>query len=95
MLFSVSILFLFMYLRAILCTFQISVYFYYVPVGGKGGAGEGGWNLYCTGTVRILTFLGQMALAKVVAISGPKNSRFLGPSPLKWPLLWICPPQNH
>jgi hypothetical protein len=34
----------FMYLRAILCTFQISVYFYYVPVGGRGGeAGEGGW----------------------------------------------------
>ncbi len=31
-----------MYLRAILCTFQISVDFYYVPVGGIGGAGEGG-----------------------------------------------------
>jgi hypothetical protein len=35
-----------MYLRAILCTFQISVDFYYVPVGGRGGvrvgAGEGG-----------------------------------------------------
>ncbi len=32
----------FMYLRAILCTctFQISVDFYYVPVGGRGG-GEG------------------------------------------------------
>ncbi len=30
-----------MYLRAILCTFQISVDFYYVPVGGRGGAGEG------------------------------------------------------
>ncbi len=33
------------YLRAILCTFQISVDFYYVPVGGRGGgmgAGEGG-----------------------------------------------------
>jgi hypothetical protein len=36
---------MFMYLRAILCTFQISVDFYYVPVGGRGGgrggAGEG------------------------------------------------------
>ncbi len=36
---------IFMYLRAILCTFQISVDFYYVPVGrrggGRGGAGEG------------------------------------------------------
>ncbi len=34
----------FMYLRAILRTFQISVDFYYVPVGGRreGRAGEGG-----------------------------------------------------
>ncbi len=35
-----------MYLRALLCTFQISVDFYYGPVGerggGRGGAGEGG-----------------------------------------------------
>ncbi len=31
-----------MYLRAILCTFQISVDFYYVPVGGRGAGGEGG-----------------------------------------------------
>ncbi len=31
----------FMYLRAIFCTFQISVDFYFVPVGGRGGAGEG------------------------------------------------------
>ncbi len=35
-----------MYLQAILCTFQISVDFYYVPVGGRGGvrggADEGG-----------------------------------------------------
>ncbi len=30
-----------MYLRAIFCTFQISVDFYYIPVGGRGGAGEG------------------------------------------------------
>ncbi len=41
-----SVLFEFMYLRALLCTFQISVDFYYVPVGGRGGgregAGEGG-----------------------------------------------------
>jgi hypothetical protein len=32
---------LFMYLRAILCTFQISIDFYFVPVGGRGG-GRGG-----------------------------------------------------
>ncbi len=35
----------FMYPRAILCTFQISVDFYFVPVGGRGegrgGAGRG------------------------------------------------------
>ncbi len=51
----------FMYLRAILCTFQISVDFYFVPVsrrgGGRGGAGEGvgtidrEYNHYCKGTV--------------------------------------------
>ena len=29
-----------MYLRAIFCTFQISVDFYIVPVGGRGGDGE-------------------------------------------------------
>ncbi len=58
----------FMYLRAILCTFQISVDFYYVPVGGmggrgggRGGAGRGGgiergwYNVYCMGTVSVLT----------------------------------------
>ncbi len=33
---------IFMYLRAVLCTFQISVDFYCVPVGGRGG-GRGGW----------------------------------------------------
>jgi hypothetical protein len=36
---------IFMYLRAIFCTFQISVDLYFVPVrgrgGGRGGAGEG------------------------------------------------------
>jgi hypothetical protein len=32
---------LFMYLRAILCTFQISVDFYFAPVSGRGG-GRGG-----------------------------------------------------
>ena len=31
----------FMYLRAIFCTFQISVDFYFVPVSGRGG-GRGG-----------------------------------------------------
>jgi hypothetical protein len=32
-----------MYLRAVLCTFHISVDFYCVPVGGRGG-GRGGWR---------------------------------------------------
>jgi hypothetical protein len=36
-----QIYFIFMYLRAIFCTFQISVDFYFVPVGKRGGAGEG------------------------------------------------------
>jgi hypothetical protein len=55
-----------MFLRAILCTFQISVGFYYVPVGGRGGeGGEGGLErggarergIECTvmGTVSVLT----------------------------------------
>ena len=35
------IIYVFLYLRAIFCTFQISVDFYFVPVGGRGGAGEG------------------------------------------------------
>ncbi len=34
---------LFMYLRAVLCNFKISVYFDYVPVGGRVG-GKGGWR---------------------------------------------------
>jgi hypothetical protein len=48
-----------MYLRAILFTFQISIDFYYVPVGGRGGRGRGEGRgrrergLACTGTVRI------------------------------------------
>ncbi len=44
-------LYFFMYLRAVLCTFQISVDFYCVPVGGRGGGrerwkggGRGGWR---------------------------------------------------
>ncbi len=39
-----------LFLRAILCTFQISVDFYYEPVGGRGGgiggAGEGSGARY-------------------------------------------------
>jgi hypothetical protein len=69
----------FMYLRAILCTFQISVDFYYV--------------LY----LRAGLFWAQMALATLFSISGPKKVSILRspPPPLKWPLLWICLPQNH
>jgi hypothetical protein len=38
-----------MYLRAVLCTFQISIDFYCVPVGGRGvgrgwGRGGGAWS---------------------------------------------------
>jgi hypothetical protein len=70
-----------MYLRAVLCTFQISIDFYFVPVGGRGG-----WRGL---------FWAQMALAALVPFMGPKKSRFLGPHPLKCPSLWIVPPQNH
>jgi hypothetical protein len=38
----VSVTVFFVYLGAILCTFQISVGFYYVPVGGRGGLERGG-----------------------------------------------------
>jgi hypothetical protein len=41
----VSKRFFFMYLRAILCAFQIYVDFYYVPVGGRGGLEKGGGGL--------------------------------------------------
>jgi hypothetical protein len=34
----------FMYLKAILCTFQISVDFYYVPVERRGVGMGGGWR---------------------------------------------------
>ncbi len=46
----------------------------------------------------------EMALASLVAISGPKKSQFSGPSKkveifrahtFQWPLKWICPHQNH
>ncbi len=47
-----------MYLRAVLCTFQNSVDFYYVPEDGRGGGREGleglergGMNVYYMGTV--------------------------------------------
>jgi hypothetical protein len=58
-------------LRAILCTFQISVDFYERGAGGH--------------SLRSLPFQ-----------STKKTQFFYGhPPPLKWPLLWICPPQNH
>jgi hypothetical protein len=54
----------FMYLRAVLCTFQISVDFDFVPVGGRGGGRGGlekwgglereGWNVYCMGWVHLV-----------------------------------------
>ncbi len=73
----------FMYLRAILCTFQISVDFYYryVPVsgrgGGRGGAGEGegarerGENEYCMGTVIVLTVPMQLLTHTVSVLTVP------------------------
>ncbi len=46
-----------MYLRAVLCTFQISVDFYYVPEGGRGGGRGGlkkGWGARERGTECLL-----------------------------------------
>jgi hypothetical protein len=68
-----------MYLQAIFCTFQISVDFYYVPVGGRGGgrgeAGEGagarerGWNVYCMGTLSVLTVSIQLVTHTVSVLT--------------------------
>ncbi len=50
-----NVLFMYLRLRALLCTFQITVDFSYEPVGGRGGGigglDKGGYNLYCKGTV--------------------------------------------
>ncbi len=75
-----------MYLRAILCTFQISVDFYYIPVsgrgggrGGRGGAGEGEGarergiecTVYCMGTVSVLTVPIQLVTHTVSVLTVP------------------------
>jgi hypothetical protein len=40
-------------------------------------------------------FFGQMALALLVAISGPKKSQCLGPTPSNTPRNGSCLPRNH
>jgi hypothetical protein len=72
-----------MYLRAIFCTFQISVDFYFVPVGGRGvwrgGAGEGEGarerglecTLYCMGTLSVLTVPIQLVTHTVSVLTVP------------------------
>ncbi len=64
-----------MYLRAILCTFQISVDFYYVlylwvgEEGGRWGAVEGeGARMYCMGTVPIQLVTHTVSVLTVPAI---------------------------
>jgi hypothetical protein len=68
-----------MYLRAILCTFQISVDFYYVPVGGRGGHERAQMAL---ASLRSLPF------------QSPKKSQFLGlpPPPPEMALVMDSPP---
>jgi len=72
-----------MYLRAILCNFQISVDFYFVPVsgrgGGGGGLGKGGglergdrmYTVYCIGTVSVLSVSIQLVTHTVSVLTVP------------------------
>jgi hypothetical protein len=46
----------------------------------------------CTGGA---LFWAQMALAPLVAISGPKKVSISGPTPYNGPRSGYCPPQNH
>ncbi len=65
----------------IFCTFQISVDFYFVPVGGRGG-GRGGLekgrglergrqNVYCMGTLSVLTVPIQLVIHTVSVLTVP------------------------
>ena len=45
--------------------------------------------------VTISTFLGQMAFASLVIISGPKKVSIFRAHPFQWPSKWIFPRQNH
>ncbi len=49
----------------------------------------GGWAL------EIKTFLGQMALASLVAMSEPKKASIFRAHPFQWPSKWVFPHQNH
>jgi hypothetical protein len=68
-----------MYLRAIFCTFQISVDFYYVLylwVGEGGlekgrGLERGGYNVYCMGTLSVLTVSIQLVTHTVSVLTVP------------------------
>ncbi len=64
-----------MYLRAILCTFQISVDFYCVPVSGREGEGarERGIECiqYCIGTVSVLSVSIQLVTHTVSVLTVP------------------------
>jgi hypothetical protein len=65
----------FMYLRAIFCTFHISVDFYIVPVGGREGEGarERGIECiqYCMGTLSVLTVPIQLVTHTVSVLTVP------------------------
>jgi hypothetical protein len=55
------------------------------------------WHLILMGENPLLHQKGwaQMALALLVAISGPKKDSFFRAQPLQWPSKWIRPHQNH
>ncbi len=71
----------------LLCTFQISVDFYYVPVGGRGGGRggvekgrgleRGGQNVYCMGTVSELTVPIQLVTHTVSVLTVPAIFSFV------------------
>jgi hypothetical protein len=73
---------LFMYLRTILCTFQISVDFYYVPVGGRGGGGRGAREGF---------FWPKWHSLRSLPFQGPKKYGFLGPPPWNGPCYGYAP----
>ena len=54
------------------------------------------WAIVCKGlSLKSRLFWAQMALAALVAISGPKKVLISGTTPYNGPRNEYCPPQNH
>ncbi len=52
-------------------------------------------NINYSGHQKSRLIWAQMALASLVAISGPKKVSIFRAHPFQWPELWICPHQNQ